>query len=740
MNKLQPNNFPEFFKAIYAFDPFPWQRMLVERIAEKGWPEGIDLPTASGKTACLDAAVFLMALEENEGRLLEGSSARRRVFFVVDRRIVVDEAYNRAKKLANELEKATTGIVKQVADRLRDLAGGNTPLIASRLRGGTVRDDRWRLSPAQPAIVTGTVDQIGSRMLFRSYGAGLQSAPIEAALTACDSLLLLDEAHCAVPFMQTGRAVQRYAGGSWIDGKPFVSALTFSILSATLPADVTDIFPIPEEREKALRHDLLDKRINASKPAELVETKDVKGRDEKFIAEVLRQAHQAVKGGRRRIAIMVNRVARASEIAGQLRAIAIGGNSKLDADVVLMTGRMRPIDRDTLVDRWSPLLKSGSKLMPDRPIVLVTTQCLEVGADFSFDALITECASLDALRQRFGRLNRLGDLETTYAAVLVRKPDLGAKAEDPIYGTALKETWNWLNDNAVAVEKSKTFDFGIAKVDEALASCDAERSELLSRLNAPSPDAPVLLPAHVDLLCQTAPKPTPDPDVAIYLHGPQRYAPEVRVVFRADLINSDRADWREAWCDTVSLLPPLTGESLSVPLWLIRKWLAGELQPQDTDELGDVEGQSHKEESGDHLAKQPFLIWRSRKEGVVSHQPNAIRPNDSVIVPADSAFAAQLESAHAFCRLPDMPLDIAEQASWQGKGRPILRLLDSTLEQAGLTEVQPVKQLVTCLRDEDRGADELIEQLSHLAKYSPENESEVVLLAQWLKLPSKPSA
>ena len=37
-----------------------------------------------------------------------------------------------------------------------------------------------------------------------------------------------------------------------------------------------------------------------------------------------------------------------------------------------------------------PWLRSGGA-ESDRPVVVVATQCLEVGADFDFDALVTEC-------------------------------------------------------------------------------------------------------------------------------------------------------------------------------------------------------------------------------------------------------------------------------------------------------------------------------------------------------------
>ena len=77
---------------------------------------------------------------------------------------------------------------------------------------------------------------------------------------------------------------------------------------------------------------------------------------------------------------------------------------------ILLTGRMRPLDKDDTVKERLEMLSadvSGSRQL-DAPMFVVATQTLEVGANLDFDMLVTECASLDALRQRFGRLNRMG--------------------------------------------------------------------------------------------------------------------------------------------------------------------------------------------------------------------------------------------------------------------------------------------------------------------------------------------
>jgi len=345
--------------------------------------------------------------------------------------------HERAEALANALKEPANGAVEEVARRLSSLTNSSDPVHVSRQRGGIQRNNDWALDPTQPTIITGTVDQIGSRLLFRSYGAGRLSQSIYAALVGTDSLILLDEAHCAQPFMQTADLVRRYMGKQWREQSDLIARpLQFVVLSATLPGEIqeSDRFPAgAAERREALDHPLLRTRFEACKPAQLIVAKTTPparpkdkhvigaytelAKDDPLVAHAADLTLNYVSGfGRKRVAVMVNRIATAAAIYKQLIAYrgesscdAASQNSRrLDADVILLTGRTRPVDRDAMLKRWAPTLECGSRPDPDRPIVVVTTQCLEVGADFDFDALVTECASLDALRQRFGRLTRLG--------------------------------------------------------------------------------------------------------------------------------------------------------------------------------------------------------------------------------------------------------------------------------------------------------------------------------------------
>ncbi|MCS6907615.1 MAG: hypothetical protein RML93_07020, partial [Anaerolineales bacterium] len=122
--------------------------MLAERAAKDGWPQALDLPTAAGKTACMDIAVYTLACQHNVP--VNQRTAPRRIWFVVDRRIVVDEAYARAERIATKLKEAGGGPLKQVADRLREIGGTDRPLAVARLRGGMLSDDGWARVPSQP--------------------------------------------------------------------------------------------------------------------------------------------------------------------------------------------------------------------------------------------------------------------------------------------------------------------------------------------------------------------------------------------------------------------------------------------------------------------------------------------------------------------------------------------------------------------------------------------------------------
>ena len=198
LTSLTEEHFPAFFEAVHGWKTFPWQQALLHRVLEQGWPALIDVPTGLGKTAVLDIAVY--------ARALGSEHSRRRVFLVVDRRLIVDQAYEHATRIQQALAQAPPGTVcHTVAVRLAAEGDDGPALDVTRMRGGVNWSWLWLERPDRHAIVTGTVDQIGSRLLFRGYGIGQRLWPVDAALAGTDSLIIVDEAHLSDAF-QIGRA------------------------------------------------------------------------------------------------------------------------------------------------------------------------------------------------------------------------------------------------------------------------------------------------------------------------------------------------------------------------------------------------------------------------------------------------------------------------------------------------------------------------------------------------------
>jgi CRISPR-associated endonuclease/helicase Cas3 len=689
MTPLGAADFDAFFGALYRdhearpLAPFPWQRRLVRRILGDGverpaWPRVLALPTASGKTAAIDVAVFTLACQADAAP--GARTAPRRIFFVVDRRVIVDEAFDRARRLAEALAEAQGGVLGRVAERLRALGSAGPdepPLAAYELRGGIYRDDAWAKTPLQPAVIASTVDQIGSRLLHRGYGVSSRSWPIHAGLAAHDALVILDEAHCSQPFGETVEAVARYR--SWSEEPP-PGPFAYVAMTATPRPGVAgeEIFRLDDAADRA--HPELARRLRAAKPARLLPPIPGKTGTGRLVQELCDQAETFARAGARRIAVLVNRVETARRVRERL-------DERL-GERILMIGRMRPWDRDRLLERWRPFLAAGpDREAHERPIFIAATQCLEVGADLDFDAMVTECASLDALRQRFGRLNRLGREERAQGAVLIAGNDLKGGQEDFIYGPALQETWAWLVAHASEGEGLGSIDFGIDPFDALWQEAMRNEQDLVERLTPPAPHAPVMLPAHLDLWVQTSPVPAPDPDVSVFLHGPERGAPEVQVCWRLDLAlpEGERPDWSELlarWTSTVALLPPTSAECLPVPLHVVRRWLAG--APRPAENLADVEGSTTQPvEEGDAEATatgRTLLRWRGPEDSELASRDHPPRPGDTLVIPA------ALGGWEVFGHIPPaadgrIAPDIAEPTGFKRRRRAVFRLHASLLER-----------------------------------------------------------
>ena len=154
---LSVDDFEAFHWAVHDRAPFDWQsRLLRQIVTQRAWPRVLDLPTGSGKTTCIDIALFALALDAAASPA--DRWCPRRIAMVVDRRVVVDQAADRGRKLLRALTTSTDRAAIAVREALALLAGPDEePLGVFTLRGGIPKDDGWARTPDQPLVIASTV-------------------------------------------------------------------------------------------------------------------------------------------------------------------------------------------------------------------------------------------------------------------------------------------------------------------------------------------------------------------------------------------------------------------------------------------------------------------------------------------------------------------------------------------------------------------------------------------------------
>ncbi|AXE37698.1 type I-G CRISPR-associated helicase/endonuclease Cas3g [Acidipropionibacterium virtanenii] len=428
---LTISDFPRFFAEINDHnEPFPWQVRLVDTIFEQGrWPDAITAPTGSGKSAVVEAHIFLAALSA------AGSGPRlpRRLCVVVDRRALVDSQADRAQRVLDWLTTSADPLAQEMTAALASItiAPDSGPVILANLRGGIASDRTWIDDPSACAVICATPDMWGSRLLMRGYGTSRAARPREAGLLGMDSVVVIDEAHLSRQLLGTARWVSRYvAKTSPTLGVPGLQVVESSATARTDNGG-TEIGISAED----LEYPGLEPRMTRPKPVRIVRSPDWNGRKAtaKYLATLATEARllrETRTGGT--IGCIVNNVNTALRLAEEL-----GDNCPC------WVGPMRPMDLARLKAQFPDLFGIAGRQDRESPQFLVATQTVEVGIDVDFVGLLTELAPADSLAQRFGRVNRKGSRHD--GPITVIGPDESAvKDQLPYVESDLRNGDSWL--------------------------------------------------------------------------------------------------------------------------------------------------------------------------------------------------------------------------------------------------------------------------------------------------------
>ena len=519
------------FRTLVGHDPYPWQRRLYARLVAGAVPSAVDVPTGCGKTACV-----LLALLAR----IENPSLPRRVVHVVDRRALVDQSAEAVRGWVDRM-----GALSSLSRAFDTCAAfpAARPVALGVLRGGYADEGAWRLDPARPSVLVGTVDMVGSRLLFAGYGSGRSRRAMDAGLLGQDALVLLDEAHLS-PAM----------AGLLDSIAQLNPSLRVMRLSATAPGGCGEVLGLgPED----LEDEGLRRRLQAVKRTHFVEVATPAKRIDALV--------EAAAGHRTgAVAVFVERVADARLVASRL-AQAKGADR-----VAVLTGTLRGQERAALASGavWRRLSPGRGRTEGGLPAVhLVMTSAGEVGVDLDADHAVMDLSPLDSMAQRLGRVNRAGLAHSTVTVVhTAGDARTGARRGTPAA--------------RLAAAKRETLALLRGLPDLSPASLRAVDRETFARCASPGAEPARLDRAVVEAFAMTSAD-LPLPRVEIYLKGvsPAPEAPRTSLAWRRDVADLVLAG-PEAAGAALSFSPLLGCELARVPAPYARRLIARALARQ----------------------------------------------------------------------------------------------------------------------------------------------------------------
>ncbi|MBI1313656.1 CRISPR-associated helicase Cas3' [bacterium] len=362
--------------------PYPYQ---VELATCDEWPELLNVPTGTGKTAAVVLAWLYRRRSDNQNT--RWSTPRRLVYCLPMRTLV---------------EQTRAECCRWLANLVANQQFGDGEIGVHLLMGG-VDAEKWFLYPEREAILIGTQDMLLSRALNRGYSATRFQWPVDFGLLNSDCLWVFDEPQ----LMGTGVATSAQLAGlrrllvttdncrtvwmsatlesEWLNTVDFTGQITEPALTLGKHVTGDDLNPsLP-----------LHRRLSADKT--LNELDAASANDMKAVAKAVLAKH--VNGTQ--TLLIVNTVSRA-----KAACLAIENAKKREkkehTHTLLAHSRFRSAERDALNAQLQ-----DRETAVDR--IIVATQVVEAGVDLSARTLITELAPWSSTVQRIGRCNRTGD-------------------------------------------------------------------------------------------------------------------------------------------------------------------------------------------------------------------------------------------------------------------------------------------------------------------------------------------